>query len=153
AAGTGLTTAQLTSGLPAGFDPNVWLVTPGQTYPFLVGGPTPSPTPLPVQPIEPVPPPPPPPPQPPQPPQPDLPVIPIDQLPTSSGNLFVQPNNPADLNPQIPPQVVPIANNQSAQTGDSGTGGSGTGGSGTGGTSRSGAQQAGNGPLRPDGRP
>ncbi|MFL9824856.1 S8 family serine peptidase [Rhodoplanes sp. SY1] len=40
AAGTGLTTAQLTSGLPAGFDPDVWSSVPGQSYPFIFGGPT-----------------------------------------------------------------------------------------------------------------
>ncbi|MBK5959755.1 hypothetical protein CCR97_16315, partial [Rhodoplanes elegans] len=40
AAGTGLTTAQLTSGLPAGFDPDVWSSVPGRSYPFIFGGPT-----------------------------------------------------------------------------------------------------------------
>lgn len=40
AAGTGLTTAQLTGRLPDGFDPNVWSSVPGRSYPFIFGGPT-----------------------------------------------------------------------------------------------------------------
>ncbi|MDC7786899.1 S8 family serine peptidase [Rhodoplanes sp. TEM] len=39
AAGVGLTTAQLTQGLPAGFDPDVWQTVPGQSYPYLFGPP------------------------------------------------------------------------------------------------------------------
>ncbi len=35
AGGTGLTTAQLMSGLPAGFDSNVWGILPGVSYPYL----------------------------------------------------------------------------------------------------------------------
>jgi hypothetical protein len=35
AGGLGLTTAQLHGGLPAGFDPNVWAISKGVSYPFL----------------------------------------------------------------------------------------------------------------------
>ncbi|MFL4986367.1 MAG: GLUG motif-containing protein, partial [Xanthobacteraceae bacterium] len=52
--GTGLTTAQFNSGLPAGFDPAVWGVLPGESYPFLHGQPVGT-----IQPVGPLPPPPP----------------------------------------------------------------------------------------------
>ena len=39
AGGTGQTTAQLTSGLPAGFDPGVWAIQPNQSYAFFGWGP------------------------------------------------------------------------------------------------------------------
>src|SRR5205085_1460624 len=42
--GTGQSTAQLISGLPAGFDPSVWSVKSGQSYPFLQD-PAPNPVP------------------------------------------------------------------------------------------------------------
>jgi len=44
AAGTGLTTAQLQSALPAGFDPSAWGIVAGTTYPFLATEQTPSAT-------------------------------------------------------------------------------------------------------------
>ncbi len=44
--GTGLTTAQFTSSLPAGFDPAVWTIKAGQTYPYLIN-PAPDPLPMP----------------------------------------------------------------------------------------------------------
>jgi hypothetical protein len=37
AGGKGLTTAQLKSGLPAGFDPTIWGIIPGVSYPYLFG--------------------------------------------------------------------------------------------------------------------
>ena len=34
---TAMTTEQLQAALPPGFDPNVWAITPGQSYPYLIG--------------------------------------------------------------------------------------------------------------------
>jgi len=60
AGGTGLTTAQLTAALPAGFDPGIWTINPAQSYPYLLFAsnvpvppdqtppPTPTPTPTPT---------------------------------------------------------------------------------------------------------
>ncbi len=50
AGGVGLTTAQLTSALPAGFNGPVWDINPGTSYPFLDGLSTPTPTPGPQAP-------------------------------------------------------------------------------------------------------
>ena len=70
AGGTPQTTAQLTSGVPAGFDSNTWSSGAGTNYPFFAGQSDPLPTPG-----DPAnnPDPPPPPPPPPSPPQNDLP--------------------------------------------------------------------------------
>ncbi len=36
-AGSGLTTAELSAALPKGFDPSVWAIIPGKSYPYLIG--------------------------------------------------------------------------------------------------------------------
>jgi hypothetical protein len=36
-AGKGLTTAELSEHLPKGFDPSVWAIVPGKSYPYLIG--------------------------------------------------------------------------------------------------------------------
>jgi hypothetical protein len=105
AAGTSLTTAQLNSGLPAGFDPAVWKVLPGQSYPFLFGQGNDTIPPSPPSPTEP------PPIQTQPPPQPIDVVLP-------NPTLQVVDNRTPDTNPTTPGDVVtPSGSSAPATTG------------------------------------
>ncbi len=97
--GSPLTTQQFQASLPPGFDPQVWLIDPGQTYPFLpVGG---VPSPLPYEPGTTPPPP----------------------LPPSTFQVTLLPTNFTAPNPPAPPNNDPLFNSQDPPPQGSGAGG------------------------------
>ena len=147
AGGTGLTTAQLTAGLPAGFDASVWGINVGQSYPFFQpGGPV-----VPTPPLNPPPLPPdvtPPDVTPPTPPDviPPLPPLNVPFIPTTTVVQQVMDLvRTVDWNPTLPPPVFTQA--QIAQIMQQGQLRSTTQ------QRQSNLQPGGNQPLRPDGRP
>ncbi len=99
--GTPQTSAQLTSGLPGGFDPAAWSNNPGVSYPYLIGQSLAPPLPgTPVPPLPRVP-------DPPAPPTPELPKVPDPPAP-----LPPEPQDPVAGPTNIPPTVAVVHDTQ-----------------------------------------